>query len=97
MTEARLEVTLKFNSLPQARQFNGKWQFTLTTGTGQMVTVEVAPKAWNKLVKAAEDWPDRWVASVTGGMGRLTSRGFDVVNPGLQVFEKKPKTQSEAA
>ena len=95
--DAKLEVTLKFSTLPDAKTVGqGKMAFALKTPDGQFVTVEVSSKAWNKLVKTAEDWPS-WIAALTGTMGERTEQGFVLVNPGLQVFERKPKAPAEAA
>ena len=69
--------------------------FALKTPDGQFVTAEVGNKVWNKLVKAAEDWP-AWTAALSGTMGARTEQGFALANPGLQVFERKPKAPPEA-
>ena len=94
---AKLEITLKFSTLPNAKPAGqGKQVFALKTPDGQFVTVEVGNKVWNKLVKAAEDWP-QWTAALSGVMGPRTARGFQLLNAGLQVFERKPKAPAEAA
>jgi len=90
--DAKLEITLKFSTLPNAKPAgSGKMAFALKTPDGQFVTVEVNNKTWNKLVKAAEEWPS-WVAALSGTMGPRTEKGFALAGPGLQVFEKKAKT-----
>ena len=95
--DAKLEVTLKFTTLPNARPAGqGTMAFALKTPEGQFVTAEVSNKVWNKLSKAAEDWP-AWTAALTGTMGERTEKGFTLANPGLQVFERKPKAPAEAA
>ncbi len=89
--DAKLEVTLKFSTLPNARPAgSGKMAFALKTPDGQFVTVEVNSKVWNKLSQAAADWP-AWTAALTGTMGPRTEQGFALANPGLQVFEKQAK------
>ena len=95
--DAKLELTLKFTTLPHAKPAGqGKMAFALKTPDGQFVTAEVSNKVWNKLVKTAEDWPS-WIAALTGTMGPRTEKGFTLENPGLQVFERKPKAPAEAA
>src|SRR5512135_666548 len=95
--DAKLEVTLKFTTVPNAKPAGqGKMAFALKTPDGQLVTAEVSTKAWNKLSKAAQDWPG-WAAALTGTMGARTEKGFTLANPGLQVFERKPKAPAEAA
>ena len=94
---AKLEVTLKFSTLPNAKPAGqGKMAFALKTPDGQFVTAEVSNKVWNKLTKAAEDWP-AWTAALSGTMGERTEKGFTLTNPSLQVFERKPKAPAEAA
>jgi sRNA-binding protein len=95
--EAKLELTLKFSTLPNAQSAGqGKMAFALKTPDGQLVTAEVSNKVWNKLVKANTDWP-QWVAALTGTMGPRTERGFALATPGLQVFEKKAKAAEALA
>lgn len=95
--DAKLEVTLKFTTLPNAKATGqGKMAFALKTPSGQFVTTEVNTKAWNKLLKAAEEWPN-WTAALVGTMGPPTDQGFKLENPGLQVFERKPKAPDESA
>lgn len=94
--DAKLEITLKFSTLPNARPAGqGKIAFALKTPDGQFVTAVINNKSWNKLTTANTDWP-QWVAALSGTMGARTERGFTLANPGLQVFEKKPKTAETA-
>ena len=94
--DAKLEVTLKFTTLPNVKPAGpGKMAFALKTPDGQFVTAEVGHKVWNKLVKAAEEWP-AWTAALSGTMGTRTEQGFALANPGLQVFERKPKAPAAA-
>jgi hypothetical protein len=95
--DATLELTLKFSTLPTAQPAGpGKLAFALKTQDGQYVTVEVSTKVWNKLVKANTDWPS-WIAALSGTLGARTEQGFTLANPGLQVFERKPKVPAETA
>ena len=56
--DAKLEVTLKFSTLPNARPAGqGKMAFALKTPDGQFVTAFITNKAWNKLNKTAQEWP----------------------------------------
>ena len=95
--DAKLELTLKFSTLPNATPAGpGKMAFALTTQDGQYVTAEVGGKVWNKLLKANTDWSS-WVAALTGTMEPRTDRGFRLENPGLQVFERQPKAPADTA
>lgn len=86
---ARLELTLKFNDLPNPVPVPGGYQFALDCD-GRRVRVTLKPKAWNKLTAAAANYP-QWVAALSGKMGPSESNGFVLLEPALQVFEKKPK------
>jgi hypothetical protein len=64
-----------------------------------LVVATLRPKAWKKLTKAAEDWP-QWVAALSGTLGAQvpTDKGPTIIlqEPNLQVFEKKPKPATPA-
>jgi hypothetical protein len=62
---------------------------------GQTVVVELKNKAWNTLKTAAENYP-QWVAALTGKLGEAIEGGFRLVNPAVQIFEKKPKPDAAA-
>jgi len=49
---------------------------------------------FSKLEAAATQWPE-WVAALTGQMGPTTEGGFVLLEPNLQVFERKPKSQAQ--
>jgi hypothetical protein len=88
---ARMEVTLKFNELPAAKETAKGSAFALKT-EDKKVVVMLPPKAWKKLKQAAVDWP-QWVAALSGKIGAPlpTGDGFYLENPALVTFEKKPK------
>lgn len=96
-TAAKMEITLKINELPAgAVKVKNDWtQFSLDA-EGQEVTMTVRPKIWNKLTQAQAEWP-LWVASVTGRMGPKTAKGFELLDPAIQVFERKAKEATPAA
>lgn len=89
---AKLEVTVKFNQLPMevTKDQNGWSFFTLDCGPGLQVKLHLRPKMFIKLEQAQKDWP-QWVASVTGRVSAMDAQGFTLLEPGLQVFEKKAK------
>ena len=92
--DAKLEVTLKFTTMPNARPAGqGKMAFALKTPDGQLATAAVSNKVWTKLIKAAQEWSS-WTAALTGTMGERTEKGFALANPGLQGFEKKAKADT---
>jgi len=61
MTEAKSEITLKFNA-----------------------------KSWRKAETSAAEF-ESWAGAVSGKLGQSTTQGFEVVDAGIQVFEKKAK------
>lgn len=92
-TEARMEVTLKFNELPQAKPASPQTMIFALKAGQQTVVVEVRNKVWNKLKTATQQYP-QWVASLTGQMGEAIAGGFRLQNPAVQVFEKKAKPEN---
>jgi hypothetical protein len=91
----KLEVTIKINQLPTEVTIaqNGVKAFSLDCGD-RRVTVSLRPKLFSKLEAAAAQYPE-WVAALTGQMGPMTPEGFVLLEPNLQVFEKKPKAQAD--
>lgn len=96
-TPAKLEITIKLSTLPEATTLpaNGWKSFALECD-GQRVTVTVRPKLWTKLETAATTWP-QWVAAIVGKMGPRSPEGFELLEPAIQVFERKPKSPGDAA
>ncbi|HOW80897.1 MAG TPA: ProQ/FINO family protein, partial [Verrucomicrobiota bacterium] len=91
----KLEVTLKINQLPQAKPASAQTMLFAVQAEGPTVVVELKNKMWNNLKTAAETYP-QWVAAITGQMGEAVEGGFRLVNPAVQVFEKKPKPDAAA-
>ena len=92
-TPAKMDVVLKFSELPKARFGAGVVSFALDA-EGCVILIEVKRKTWLKLETAVAEWPE-WVAVVQGKMGEPFDGGFQLREPGLQVFEKKPKPPKE--
>lgn len=86
----KLEVNIKISELPDAKTIENGWQQFDLDCDGRMVTVKVKPKIWKKLTQAQEQYP-MWVAAISGRMGTETPNGFELEQPSIQVFEKKPK------
>ena len=96
-TPAKLEVTNKFSTLPAVTTLpaNGWKSFALDC-EGQRVTVNVRPNLWTKLETAVATWP-LWAASLVGKMGPRSAEGFELLEPAIQVFERKPRAAAEGA
>jgi hypothetical protein len=92
----KLEVTIKINELPTevTTDKNGWKSFNIDCG-GRTVSVALRPRMWNKLEQASKDWP-LWLAAITGQMGQSQGQGFALVEPALQVFERKAKPEAAA-
>ena len=91
MTEARSEITLKFNSLPEAvPAANKKVEIRLTDQNGVTFTALINAKSWRKAEADATTFSD-WGGAVSGKLGQPTDNGFEVIDAGIKVFEKKAK------
>jgi hypothetical protein len=97
MTPGKLEVTIKINELPTevTANKNGWKEFVLDCG-GRVVTIALRPRMWTKIEEAAKQWP-LWLASITGQMGKPNGAGFELLEPAVQVFERKTKPAAEPA
>lgn len=86
----RMDCSLKINELPkQVRTLQNQWKQFIVVTDGQRVSVTVKPKSWNKITKATEDY-ESWIAVINGKIGKVEN-GFELVQPGVQVFERKAK------
>ena len=88
--EARSEITLKFSDeLPIAKPAaNKKVVLELTDQNGIVFTALVNAKSWRK-AEANADVFESWAGAVSGKLGPCTAQGFEVVEAGVQIFEKK--------
>ncbi|WP_026736103.1 fertility inhibition FinO-like protein [Fischerella sp. PCC 9605] len=96
MIQGRLEITIKISELPQAKTVENGWQQFEIDCDGRIITITVKPKIWKKLTDAAATYP-QWVAAIAGKMGDSTENGFVLLEPNIQVFERKPKPDPAAA
>ncbi len=88
--EAKSEVTIKFSgSLPTATPAeNKKVAIELTDQNGIVFTAQVNAKSWRKAETSAREFAD-WAGAVSGKLGQRTENGFEIVDAGIQLFEKK--------
>ncbi|MFZ4555541.1 MAG: fertility inhibition FinO-like protein [Pseudanabaena sp.] len=89
--QGKLELTIKISELPVdvSVDKNGWKSFDLDCD-GQILSVTVKPKVFKKLEDAQASY-SQWVAAIAGKMGEATETGFVLLDPNIQVFEKKPK------
>ncbi|NEU83747.1 hypothetical protein [Nostoc sp. UIC 10630] len=99
--EAKSEVTIKFSGeLPTATPAaNKKVAIELTDQNGIVFTAQVNAKSWRKAETNASEFGD-WAGAISDKLGQRTSNGFEVVDAGIQIFQKKakePKPEEGAA
>ena len=91
----KLEVTIKINALPETKTVeNGGKSFEVDCD-GRLMSITVKPKMWKKLEDAQANYP-MWVAAIAGKLGDATEQGFVLLEPNIQVFEKKAKEPAPA-
>ncbi|MFB8792252.1 MAG: hypothetical protein U7123_26240 [Potamolinea sp.] len=90
IASGRLELTIKISELPTPRTVENGWQQFEVDCEGTVFTITVKPKNWNKFATAAASCP-MWVAAIGGKLGNRTPKGFLLLEPSIQIFEKKPK------
>ncbi|OLT62858.1 hypothetical protein [Moorena bouillonii] len=86
----KMELNIKINELPTVKTVKNGWQEFNVDCDGTIFTIKVKPKVWKKITTANEMY-SMWVAVITGKLGAKINKGFRVEQPGIQVFEKKPK------
>jgi len=93
--KGNMSVTIKINQLPTNTGLTSKgWVRFIIDAAGRDVQMTLRPKTWNKLAEASKNF-QQWVAVITGDMGENIKNGFVLENPGIQIFEKKPKEPKE--
>ncbi|WP_287312952.1 hypothetical protein [Moorena sp. SIO1G6] len=90
IVSGKMEITIKINELPTAKTVKNGWQEFSVDCDGTIFTIKVKPKVWKKITTANQMY-SMWVAVITGKLGAKINKGFRVEQPGIQVFEKKPK------
>ncbi|MBD2044092.1 fertility inhibition FinO-like protein [Coleofasciculus sp. FACHB-64] len=90
-TSGKLEITIKISEFPtDVKTVENGWKSFEIDCDGRLVSVTVKPKVFKKLEQAQAEYP-MWVAAIAGKMGQTSENGFVLVEPNIQVFEKKPK------
>lgn len=95
--EAKSEITLKFSgSLPTATAAaTKKVEIELTDQNGIVFTALINAKSWRKAEANASEF-ESWAGVVSGKLGQRTEKGFEVVDAGVQIFEKKKPQEPQA-
>jgi hypothetical protein len=89
--EVRSEITIKFSgSLPQSQPApNKKVEIEVTDQNGIVFTALVNGKSWRKAEGSVAEFAD-WAGAISGKLAK-TEKGFEIVDAGVQIFQKKPK------
>jgi hypothetical protein len=92
----KLELTIKINEFPvNVETDQNGWKSFHIDCDGQLISIKVKPKVFKKLEEAQANFP-MWVAAIAGKMGEATAQGFVLLEPAIQVFEKKAKEPKPA-
>ena len=95
-TNGKLEITIKISELPEVKTVENGLQYFELDCNGRIFSVTVKPKVWKKLTDAQVNWT-MWVGAIAGQLGAITSDGFILDQPNIQVFEKKSKPEATLA
>ena len=91
----KLELTIKINEFPvNVETDKNGWKSFNIDCDGRIFDIKVKPKVFKKLEEAQANFP-MWIGAITGKMGEATDQGFVLLEPAIQVFEKKPKEPKE--
>lgn len=96
MIQGKLEITIKINELPQSETVENGWQRLEIQCDERIITMILKPKVFKKLTDAQANYPE-WVGAIAGKMGETTENGFVLLEPNIQVFEKKSRGDKVAA
>lgn len=89
MAVGKLEVLIKINEMPEVKEIgNGFKEIKIYCDT-QVVTSKLRPKAFKKL-EESHKYP-LWLATISGKMANISKDGFELLEPNISVFERKPK------
>jgi hypothetical protein len=89
------EINLKFTEeMPEAKPApNKKVEIQLTDQNGIVFTAFINAKSWRKAEASAAEF-ETWAGMVSGKLGK-TDNGFEVLDAGVQIFEKRRRNQSQ--
>lgn len=90
MSTAKSEIVLKFSELPQAKPLpDKKVGVELTDQNGIAFTAILNAKSWRKAEANAAGF-EMWAGAISGKLSK-GSQGLEIVDAGVQIFEKKQK------
>ena len=84
------EVSLKVNELPNwVEVLENNHRRIFLNASGQTIQMDLHPKLWNEWLTANEKYP-LWTATITGKKGPRIDNGFELLEVGIQIYERKP-------
>lgn len=88
---SKVELVIKINEFPSdvAIVTNGWKEFKVENG-GRIFSITVRPAVFKKLEEAKAKYPE-WVAAIGGQLGPLNGDTFTVLQPNINIFERKTK------
>ena len=93
LIKGKLEICIKINDLPNdSKTLRNGWEEFIIDTQGKMVKITVRPRTWKKLQEASRNYP-AWIANIRGTIGSRIKGGFELLTPGVQIFEKTPKEE----
>jgi ProP effector len=96
LVTGKMEFNIKINELPTDIEISAEKRvaFVIDTDPDQ-VKVVFRLKTCSMWQKAATDYPV-WVAAISSQLGAEFDGGFELLEPGVQIFEKRPKESKKS-
>lgn len=89
------EVVLKFSEYPtEVKTVANGWKEFDVESNGRLFRITIKPKIFNKL-EDAKKFPE-FVIAIQGQLGAQEGNVFTVIEPNIQVFEKKSRDPKPA-
>ena len=89
-TPGKVELTIKISEYPEVATVQNGWKEFKVEHGGRVFVITVKPSVFQKIDDAKANYPE-WVAAIAGQLGPQSGETFTVLQPNIQVFEKKPK------
>jgi ProP effector len=98
LISGKMEILVKIHKLPaDSKTLRNGWEEFIIDVKGMNVKIVVRPRTWNKLQQANKEY-SLWVANIRGQMEPQKKGGFkggfELLTPGIQIFERMPKKRS---
>lgn len=92
----KMEVIIKISEFPEnVKTVTNNWKEFVVEANNKQITVTARPKMFNKIEQAKQQFP-QWVAAISGKIGDMNEKGFNLVDASIQVFERKSKPEAQS-